>query len=107
MTFADLRYSEIIKVRFQRTTCICMQYNFARELVYKIPYRRALAFRPSARASKGILHTTRERTRLTGQARATIGYIVYKTCMQDTYFCNCGRKQKYMTYKHAILYKVS
>ena len=28
------------------------------EVVYKIPYRRArLAFRPSARASKGILHT--------------------------------------------------
>ena len=29
-------------------------------LVYKIPYRRALglAFRPSARASKGILHTS-------------------------------------------------
>ena len=29
-------------------------------VVYKIPYRRALvlaAFRPSARASKGILHT--------------------------------------------------
>ena len=44
-------------------------------LVYKIPYRRARAW-PSARASKGILHTSTRPMQPVGQTRATIGYLV-------------------------------
>ena len=41
----------------ERTLCVRKKASNAFTLVYKIPYRRARAW-PSARASKGILHTT-------------------------------------------------
>ena len=49
---------DVLPIIFDENFMLCSLAE-SMNLVYKIPYRRArLAFRPSARTSKGILHTT-------------------------------------------------
>ena len=78
------------------------------QVVYKIPYRRARAwpigFKPRARASKGILHTSmqdifaRARSCLKAAAwpiaRATISYRVYKIGRRVLYFLRRARASR-------------
>ena len=57
-------------------------------VVYKIPYRRARAWpRPSARASKGILHTMMAATRahwLKSRVRVCMQDIFARACTQPS-----------------------